>query len=237
MPPSGPLQSLRAFVVELGPLRWIALTTAVLPTVGLLVLFAHLAEVTAGWPGGAGGALLAVVAIAGATSLVLLPPSFAAFVAGYLFGWWPGSVIAAFGIAAAGWFGQRVVWPSFARGLYPFMRARPRVHAVQAFVTGPSARQVLRVAQLRCAVKFPFAVISLLLSAAAVPGRAVLAGSWLGALPLVALLSGAGATWRRWVEQAVAPSWPELAGLGLAAAAGLATTVVARRALRQVPGI
>ncbi len=226
------LQTLRAFLRELGPLRWIALFTAVVPTVLLMVLLSHVAMVAVAWPVGWLGAGLAVVAIAVTTGAVLLPASIVGLTAGYVFGAALGGSLAAVGIACGGVFGQRCVWPLLGRGLYAFMRARPRVHGVQRVCAGGFGQQVVGVLLLRSAGKFPFAVISLLLSAASVPTRSVLVGSLVAALPMVWLTSGIGAAWRVWREQHLWPSGLAIANLALAFAAAATALLLARRRLK-----
>lgn len=229
-PSVAPRQALRAFRDELGPLVWVALASAVLPTTGLFVLLAHLPELAAAWPAGVPGAALAFVAILLTTGAVLLPPSVGAFAAGYVFGASAGSGVAVLAIGIGGVVGQRFVWPRLGARLYAFMRERPRVLAVRAVCRGPLPQQVRAVARLRLAARLPFSIGSLLLSVAAVPSRAVWLGSTLGALPLAWLAGGCGAAFRQWRERGAVPAGFALASLVLAAAAGLVATIVARRA-------
>lgn len=224
-------QALRAFRDELGPLVWVALASAVLPTTGLFVLFVHLPEVAACWPAGAAGAAFAFAAIVLATGCMLLPPSVCAFAAGYVFGAPIGSGVALLAIGLGGVVGQRLFWPRLGSRLYAFMRERPRVTAVRTLCRGSLLTQVRGVARLRLAARLPFAIGSLLLSVAAVPSHVVWLGSTLGAVPLAWLGGGVGAAFRDWRERGALPGGFALASLVLAATAGLAGAIAARRAV------
>lgn len=194
-----------AAFADLGPLRPVAVTTAVLPTAGLLLTLAALPALAAAWPAGVPGALLASAAIGAAVAAVLLPPSFAAFAAGYVLG--PAGIpAAAAGVALAAVLGQRLLWPLLGERLYAFMRARPRAIAAQRFCQGGLAVCSARVAAFRLAVRLPFAVQTLLLSAAATPTAAVAAGSLLAAIPVAALAGGLGSAARRWAELDALPT-------------------------------
>jgi uncharacterized membrane protein YdjX (TVP38/TMEM64 family) len=224
-------RSLRVLLDELGPLRWIALASAVVPTIGLFVVLAGLPWLAANCPAGATGGEVAGLAIVGLVALMLLPAGMAAFAAGYCLGPWLGAVVAWLALPLAGLVGQRLLWPWLGEPLYEFMRSRPRIAAVRALCAVAPARGVLL---LRGANLFPFQVISLQLSAAAIAARPVLVGGVLAALPLGLLAAGLGASLRRWRES---DAWPEpavgaavLAGAGLAAAACSA----GRRAWRRV---
>lgn len=229
--PRDPRRHLAAFA-DLGPLRPVAVATAVLPTAGLLLALATLPALAAAWPAGVPGALLATAAIAAAVAAVLLPPSFAAFAAGYVLG--PAGIGAtAAGTAAAAVLGQRLVWPLLGARLYAFMRGRPRAIAAQRFCQGDLAACSLRVAAFRLAVRLPFAVQTLLLSAAATPTAAVAAGSLLAAIPVAALAGGLGIAARRWAELDALPT-----SLGISLLVGgllllVALATAARRAWRR----
>jgi uncharacterized membrane protein YdjX (TVP38/TMEM64 family) len=222
---------LRARVDELGPLRWVVLASALLPTAGLIVLLANLPQLAATWPHGALGAAAAVLGIAALTGAMLLPPSVAALAAGYVFGTAPGAAIACVAIGAGGTLGL-ALWPLAGSGLYAFMRDRPRALAVQQFCAGGALRGVAGVLLLRGAAKVPFAVITLLLSVVRVPPARVWLGSTLGALPLAWVAGGLGSAWRAWREHGASPSALELASLALGAAFAALTAIVARRGLR-----
>lgn len=227
------LQALRAAAVEFGPLCWVVLASAVLPTTGLCVLLAHLPQLAAAWRLDAAGFAFAAVGIAAATGALLLPPSMAAVAAGYVFGAEVGLACSLPGIALGGVFGQRVVWPLAGASLYPFMRGRPRLLAVQALCAAPFPAVILRVAAVRAAARVPFSVVNLLLSAARVPGFAVFAGTCLAALPLTWLASGLGAAFRLWREQGAWPTAPRLASLAGALVALLVVMIRARGAFQR----
>jgi hypothetical protein len=229
-----PRRHLAAFA-DLGPLRPVAVATAVLPTAGLLLTLAALPSLAVAWPAGASGALLATAAIAAAVAAVLLPPSFAAFAAGYVLG--PAGIgAAAVGSALAAVLGQRLVWPLLGERLYAFMRGRPRAIAAQRFCQGGLAACSVRVAAFRLAVRLPFAVQSLLLSVANTAVAPVALGSLLAALPVAALAGGLGAAARRWSEVGALPT-PTGAGLlGTAMLLVGALAVAARTTWRRAGG-
>ncbi len=233
--PANGLQPWRARWRDLGPLRWIAVASAVLPTAGLLVVVAHRRELAAAWPDGAGGVLLAAGAIGAASGAMLLPPGCCAFAAGYVLGAAAGAAAGALG-SALGALAALAAWPLLGERLYAFMRPRPRAVAVRAFCGGPLPRAVLRVAVLRFAAKLPFAVTNLLLSVVRVPRAAVAAGSLLGALPGAWLAASAGAALRALDERRGSPGAAGVANLALAAATAVVTAVAARRAIARATG-
>ncbi len=218
---------------DLGPLRPIAVASAVFPTTGALVGLAHLGDLAAHWPGDALGLVAAAGVIAAAVALLLLPPTFAAFAAGFVLG--PlGVVPAVLGIGGGALLGL-CIWPLLGERLYAFMRNRPRVVAVRQFCTGSLWRCSARVAALRLAVRLPFCVQTLLLSAASTRSAAVAIGSIGAASPVAALAGGLGACVRRWRDDG---SWPTFAGgclVGAAAVATVVATVRARRAWLHAP--
>jgi len=219
----------RESFADLGPLRPIAVATAVLPTVGTIVVLTNLPALATALPAGPAGLGGLTLAIAVVVAAVLLPPSFAAFAAGYLASG-PGMVGALLGIAAAAVLGQRGTWPLLGERIYAFMRPRPRVLGVQHFCRGPFGRCAWRVAALRLAVRLPFAVQSLLLSAARTPSAAVAAGSLLAALPMVLLAGGAGMTWQRYHTLRELPTPTGWCLLGAATAAMVLAAAQSRRA-------
>ena len=227
------LQALRAAAADFGPLRWVVLASAVLPTAGLCVLFANLPALAACWRLDTPGLGLAMVAIAGATGAVLLPPSMAAFAAGYVFGPVAGFACSLVAIALGGVFGQLVVWPLAGAPLYVFMQGRPRLEVVRAFCAAPFPTVIARVAVLRVAARVPFSVVNLLLSAARVPSAAVFAGTVFGALPLAWLASGVGAAYRAFRESGAWPAGSGIASLLAAMAALLAALLLSRRAFQR----
>jgi len=213
---------------DLGPLRAIAVASAVLPTIGALVGLAHLGDLAARWPSGGLGMVAAAGAIAAAVALLLLPPTFAAFAAGFVLG--PlGVVLAVVGTGGGALLGLCCIWPLLGERLYAFMRPRPRVVAVQRFCTGPLWPCSARVAALRLAVRLPFAVQTLLLSAASTRTAAVAIGSLGAALPVAAVAGGLGACVRRWRDDG---SWPTIAG-GVLLGGAIVTTAVATIASRR----
>lgn len=224
------LQQLRESVADLGPLRWVVAASAVVPTTGLMILLANLPALAARWPVDAGGAALAITALAVATGALLLPPSISALAAGYVFGPLVGAAIAIAAAAVGAVFGQRVVWPLVGASLIAFMQGRPRLEAVRTACARPMPAQVLRVAVVRGAARVPFSVVNLLLCAASVGTGAVFAGTLLWATPLAWLLSGLGAAWRAWREHEVTPSPIAFASLLLAASAAASFAIAARRA-------
>lgn len=233
--PAAP-QPLRAAVAGLGPLRWVVLAVVIGPTAGLLVLLGNLGALAAAWPPGVAGIAAAIAAIALATGAVLLPPSIAAFAAGWCLGAPGGGAAAVLGLGLGGLFGQRVVWPLFGGRLYAFMQGRPRLVAVQRCCAAEGGRLVLRVAALRAAASVPFSVQNLLLSAARVPAGAVLLGGWLGPVPFAALAAGLGAAARRWRVDGALPGALALAALAGLFVAAVATVAVARRVVARAAG-
>jgi hypothetical protein len=227
------LEDLRAFLVELGPLRPVALATAVLPTIGMMLVLASLATVDEVWPPSWSGLLLAFGTIAVVTGAVLLPPGIAALAAGYCLGAACGVSAAVLGVATGGVVGQRLVWPLLGARLFAFMRARPRVHQVQRLCAGAFGAQVRGVMQLRAAAQFPFPVTSLLLSAAATPSPVVWLGSALGVLPQVWLAGVAGEAFRAWRKSGQWPSAWVLANVALAIVALALLLRWGRRAWQQ----
>lgn len=226
------LQALRAAAAEFGPLRWVVLASAVLPTTGLCVLLAHLPTLATSWRPDAAGLGLAAAAIASATGALLLPPSMAAFAAGYVFGPATGLACALPGIALGAVIGQRVVWPLVGAPLYPFMQGRPRLEAVRAFCATRFPAVIRRVAIVRASARVPFSVINLLLSAAGAPAAAVFAGTLVAIVPIAWLASGAGAAYRAWREHGALPAGLAFASLTAAMVSLLAVMVAARRAYR-----
>ena len=208
----------------------VALATAVLPTVGTVALLSMLPQVAALWPTGLSGAALAGLAIVGAVALVLLPPSVGAFAAGYVLGAGVALPVVVLAVGLAAVLGQRVVWPLLVARLYAFMRTRPRVHAVQRYCSGDWRTSTGRVAMLRWAGRFPFAVTSLLLSAAGTGALPVAVGSTLATVPLALVAGQAGSAWRSFREQGLAPTL----GTSLLWLVGAATAaIVVTRARRH----
>jgi uncharacterized membrane protein YdjX (TVP38/TMEM64 family) len=227
--PFARLRAARAFVADLGPLRWVVLASAVLPTSGLIVVLANVAAIAHHWPEGSPGAALAIGAIAVALAALLLPPSIAAFAAGYVFGPARGALLAAPAIATGALLGVRFVWPLLGARLFPFMQGREKLETARAFC---AARPWARVALLRLAATVPFSVVNLLLAAARVPSAAVLGGSLLAALPVAWLAAGAGAAYRHWHDRFAFPADLLLANLIAAGIAALTAVVLARRRWR-----
>jgi uncharacterized membrane protein YdjX (TVP38/TMEM64 family) len=228
--PTDRLQAARAFVADLGPLRWVVLASAVLPTSGLIVVLANVAAIAHHWPAGVPGGVLAAAAIAVALGALLLPPSVAAFAAGYVFGPARGAALAAAAIAMGAVLGVRVVWPLFGGRLFAFMQGRQKLETARAFC---AASPWSRVAVLRLAATVPFSVVNLLLAAARVPLGAVFAGSLLAALPVAWLAAGFGAAYRHWHDQFAFPDGALLANLVVAGIAALTAAVLARRTWRR----
>jgi uncharacterized membrane protein YdjX (TVP38/TMEM64 family) len=221
----------RAALREMGPLRWVALASAVLPTAGLFAVLAHRRELAAVWPPGLAGVALAIAVIAATTGAMLLPPGFAAFAAGYVLGTAAGAACAAVG-TALGALLSLLLWPLLGERFHAFVRPRPRVVAVRDRCAGaPLAVAAWRVAALRCAAKLPFAVTNLLLSAARVRAAAVAVGSLLGALPGAAVAAGAGTIVRGLDERRGWPGAPGIAALAAAAALAVWCAIAARRTL------
>jgi hypothetical protein len=123
------------------------------------------------------------------------------------------------------------VWPLLGEQLYAFMRSRPRIAAVRDLCASSAARGVLL---LRGACMFPFQVISLQLSAAAIGAGAVVLGGAMAALPLALVAAGLGASLRRWRELDAGPE-PAVA-IAVLLGAGLAAALCSagRRAWRRV---
>jgi uncharacterized membrane protein YdjX (TVP38/TMEM64 family) len=214
---------------DLGPLRPIAVASAVLPTVGALVLLANLDGVTAALPGGLSGALAVTAAIAVAVAVLLLPPSFAAFAVGYGFGPWQAVPVVVVATASAAWLGRCCVWPLVAAPLFAFMQARPRVLEVQRCCGSNGLGGALQVALLRGSARVPFAVVTLLLTAARTSTGRVVAGSAIAAVPLALLAGTIGGALR--VHRA-SGTWPEPGAwlhLSVAVALALVWVVAARR--------
>jgi uncharacterized membrane protein YdjX (TVP38/TMEM64 family) len=225
------LQAVRALIDELGPLRWIALASAIVPTVGLFVVLAWLPWLAENLPSGWLGGVWAMVAITVAVAAMLLPAGMAAFAAGYCLGPWLGAGVALIALPLAGLVGQRLLWPLLGERLYAFMRSRPRIAAVRTLCASAAARGVLL---LRGACLFPFQVISLQLSAAAIGAAAVVLGGAMAALPLASIAAGLGASLRRWRELGAGPE--PVVGLSVLIGAGLAALLCSagRRAWRRV---
>lgn len=225
------LQAVRALIDELGPLRWIALASAIVPTVGLFVVLAWLPWLAAvALPNGIGfvGVVLAIPAV---VAPMLLPAGMAAFAAGYCLGPWLGAGAALLGLPLAGLVGQRWLWPLLGERLYAFMRGRPRIAAVRALCANSASRGVLL---LRGACLFPFQVISLQLSAAAIGAGGVLLGGALAAAPLALVAAGLGASLRRWRDLDAGPE--PVVGITVLVGAGCAALLCSagRRAWRRV---
>ncbi|MBL8756039.1 MAG: hypothetical protein JNK15_22280 [Planctomycetes bacterium] len=215
---------------DLGPLRPIALASAVLPTVGALLLLARL-DLVADAFAGLGPGLATVVctgAIAVAVALLLLPPSFAAVATGFGLGASAAVPVAVVGLAGAAWLGRKWVWPQLAAPWFAFMAPRPRVVEVRRLCPGTGHAGAIQVAMVRGGARVPFAVGTLLFTAAGTPVGCVVAGSALAALPLATFAAAVGALWRSWRAGADpgAGPWLQLAA-GAAAVTGFA--VAARR--------
>lgn len=240
MPPSVPApdsrwQRLRAEFADLGPLRAVAIATAVLPTAGLLAVLARLPALAPSWPAGLFGAGAAAIAVGGGVGLVLLPAAFAAFAAGALLGPVPGAAAALAGLVLAAWLGQFVVWPVAVARLYPFMAGRPRVAAVQARCGGGAAAAVRGALILRLGCAVPFQVVSLYLSAARIPARVTLPAAALAAAVVAPPASCVGALWRAWAADGARPSGLQAALAAALVALALAARWCARRALAGMP--
>lgn len=229
--PSARLQAVREFVADLGPLRWVVLGVAVVPTVGLLAVLANLPALAVALPH---DTLLAIViaaaAIAVATGSVLLPPGVGALAAGYCIGAWAGAFAAMLGAGIGAVIGQRVVWPIVGARLYPFIRPRARVIAVRRLC---AAQPVMGVTVLRLAATFPFSVGNLLLSAARVVPQAVIAGTMLGIAPSACVAAAAGAAWRHWRETGEAPRTEMIVVFAVLAGATARAMFGARRTWRR----
>ena len=225
------LQAVRALIDELGPLRWIALASAIVPTVGLFVVLAWLPWLADSCRPDWSGFGWVVLAITAAVAPMLLPAGMAAFAAGYCLGPWLGAGAALLGLPLAGLVGQRLLWPLLGERLYTFMRSRPRIAAVRALCASSAWRGVLL---LRGACLFPFQVISLQLSAAAIGAGAVLLGGALAAVPLTMVAAGLGASLRRWRDLDAGPE--PLVGIAVLVGAGFAAALCSagRRAWRRV---
>jgi hypothetical protein len=229
---SNPWQRMRDEFVDLGPLRAVAVATAVLPTAGTITLLARLPALASEWPAGLTGVAWAAAAIGAFVACVALPGAFAAFAAGACLGAPAGAVAAFVGLPLASWLGQRVVWPVVVAPLYPFMRARPRVAAVRALCAPGAVRGALAL-RLGCSV--PFQVVSLYLSAAAIPARATVVATALAAALAATPAACLGAAWRRWQERGVMPSGADALVVALAAAVAIAARLRARAAVAGMP--
>jgi hypothetical protein len=228
-------QHLRAEFADLGPLRPVAVATAVLPTVGLMLVLGNLRELAAAWPVAPLGHAAAAAAVGALVGAVLLPAAFAAFAAGACLGVSGGAVAAIAGLALAAALGQFVVWPFAVARLYPFMAGRPRVAAVQALCAGGPAAAVRGALALRLGCAVPFQVVSLYLSAARIPARVGVPGAVLAAAVVAPAAACAGALWRVWATDGVWPSAPQWAALAALAALALGARLCARRALAGMP--
>lgn len=225
-------QRLRAEFADLGPLRAVAVATAVLPTAGAIAALARLPELADGWPAGVGGVVCAAAAIGGLVACVALPAAFASFAAGACLGARDGALAAWLGLPLAAWLGQRVVWPVVVARLYPFMRARPRVAAVQALCARGAVRGALAL-RLGCSV--PFQVVSLYLSAAAIPARATGAATAMAALLTATPVAGLGAMWRAWQARGAASAVADALFVALVGAVAIAARLRARAAVAGMP--
>lgn len=224
---SGVLGRLRAEMVDLGPLRWVAFATAVLPTAGLFAVWSLLPQLTAAWPAGPSGVAAAALAIGALVASLALPAAFSAFAAGYLLGPVGGAAATVVGLPVAGWLGQHLVWPLLAARLYPILRPRPRVAAVAWLARERGWRGV---AAVRAAAVFPFQVTSLMLSGAAVPARRAFAGAIVAAVPVGVLGGVVGHVARCVRETGRWPPWPLLTLGALAAVLVLLARRRGRRA-------
>lgn len=226
---------LRAEFADLGPLRVVAVATAVVPTAGLMAVLARLPELAAAWPGGMAGWGASVGACGLAVGGVLLPAAFAAFAAGAVLGPVGGATAGVVGLALAAWLGQFVVWPVAVARLYPFMAGRPRVAAVQARCAGGAAVAVRGALTLRLGCAVPFQVVSLYLSAARIPARVTLPAAALAAAVVAPPAACAGALWRAWSAAGAWPSAPQAATVAALVALALGARLCARRALAGMP--
>lgn len=229
---SNPWHRLRAEFADLGPLRPVAVATAVLPTAGTMAALARLGAIADGWPSGIAGVACAIGAIGALVACVLLPAAFAAFVAGACLGARDGALAASLGLPLAAWLGQVVVWPVVVARLYPFMRARPRVAAVQALCRLGAVRGVL---DLRLGCTVPFQVVSLYLSAAAIPARATAIGSAFAAALTATPAACLGAMWREWHVRGQAPGLVAIVVVAVAGVVAIAARLRARAAAAGLP--
>lgn len=228
-------QQLRAEFADLGPLRAVAVATAVAPTAGLMAVFARLPAIADAWPTGAVGWSAAVGACGLAVGGVLLPAAFAAFAAGACLGAVLGAVAAGAGLVLAAWLGQFVVWPLAVRRLYAFMAGRPRVAFVQSLCGGGPSVAVRGALTLRLGCAVPFQVVSLYLSASRIPARVALPAAALAAAVVAPPAACAGALWRAWAIDGAAPDARQWAALAALAALAVGARVCARRSLAGMP--
>jgi uncharacterized membrane protein YdjX (TVP38/TMEM64 family) len=206
---------IRAEIVDLGPLRWVALASAVLPTAGLFALWLQLPRVAAVWPAGSIGIVAAVGALGAAVALLLLPAAFSAFAAGYCLGPVAGALAIWCALPLAGWLGQHLVWPIVAAPLYPFLRQRPRIAIVSLLAQQNGWRGI---AAARAAATFPFQVVTLMMSGARVRAGTAWLGTTMAAVPVGILGSIVGDAVRGYCERA---EWPPLPTILVAAAAAV----------------
>lgn len=230
--PSNRWQRMRAEFADLGPLRAVAIATAVLPTAGAIALLARLPVIGDAWPLGVAGVAAAAASIGLLVGGVALPAAFAAFAAGACLGAAAGTLAAVAGLALAAGCGQTVVWPIAVARLYPFMRGRPRVAAVQALCAPGAVRGALAL-RLGCSV--PFQVVTLYLSAAAIPPRATVAATALAAALTATPMACLGAMWRGWQARGQEPALADLIVAALAGAAAIAARLRARAAVAGMP--
>lgn len=184
----------RRLVAEWGPALPLGLATVVGPLLGVSVLAA-----TSGiWFGalqsqGSGAIpwlLAATVLLAG---LSLMPTHAASLVAGMLFGWAGGSLLALCGTLGAALLGHRLLSALVGRRVLEALERRPRAAAVHQALLGRGALGLAGlVALLRLSPLLPFAATNLVLAAARVPLVPFLAGTALGIAPRVCVVALAG---------------------------------------------
>lgn len=184
----------RRLVAEWGSALPLGLASVFGPLLGVSVLAA-----TSGlWFGplesqGAGAIpwlLAATVLLAG---LSLMPTHAASLVAGMLFGWAGGSLLALCGTLGAALLGHRLLSVLVGRRVLEALERRPRAAAVHRALLGRGALGLAGlVALLRLSPLLPFAATNLVLAAARVPLLPFLAGTALGITPRVCVVALAG---------------------------------------------